>query len=83
MERTAVKSNAVTSIGHDGDTLHVEYRSGHVYAYHGITRDEHEALLGATSIGTHLHSLLREKNVKGTRVQPEPETVSSAQGDGY
>lgn len=61
MDRKPVKSSNVASIGHDGkDTLEVEFKGGGVYTYHGVDADAHQALMGAKSIGSHLH-----KNIKG------------------
>jgi hypothetical protein len=55
MERTAVKSGQIASVGHDAatNTLEIEFHSGQVYRYSEVTADEHKALLAAESIGKH------------------------------
>lgn len=49
-------SSNVAAIAHDPhtQTLHVRFKSGHVYAYKNVPADEHEALLNADSVGKHL-----------------------------
>jgi hypothetical protein len=62
MERTPVDSSSIASIGHDPDTdtLHVEFKSsGKIYVYPGVSADDHEALLKASSIGAHFGKHIR------------------------
>lgn len=58
-----VVSSNIVSIGHDPDTseLHVEFSNGSKYIYHGISADQHAALVGAKSIGSHLHNQIKTK----------------------
>lgn len=58
MNRTPVTSSGIKSIGHDPatDTLHVEFASGGVHEYEGVTSAEHAALMAAKSIGGHFHA---------------------------
>ena len=53
MNRTPVKSSAIRSIGHDAEKqiLHVEFNSGQVFEYTGVTEEQHADLISATSIG--------------------------------
>lgn len=53
MERTPVKSSNIKSVGHDpvSNKLHVEFNSGKVFEYDGVTADEHKALMTSESVG--------------------------------
>lgn len=53
MERVAVKSSSIKSVGYDEGkrVLEVEFTSGRVYVYAEVTRDEYEALVSAGSVG--------------------------------
>lgn len=55
IQRTAVKSSTIASIGHDPHhrVLAVEFKNGGVYHYHGVSAADHQALVGAPSIGAH------------------------------
>lgn len=61
MNRQAVTSSAIRSIGHEGDVLEVEMNSGKVYRYRGVAREHFDALLGAESIGKHFGENVRGK----------------------
>ena len=56
-----VKSSNVEAIGHDpnANELTVKYKSGGVYVYHGVTAEQHAALMAAPSIGGHLHKHIK------------------------
>ena len=62
MERTPVDSSSIASVGHDPatDTLHVEFKSSSkVYAYPGVSAEDHQALMNAPSIGAHFGKHIR------------------------
>lgn len=61
MTRAPVASSSIKSVGHDGETLEVEFHSGKVYRYAGVSRAAHDALLGAPSIGKHFGQHVRGK----------------------
>lgn len=63
MERDPVKSSNIVSIGYDKDAnrLEVEFKSGGVYQYHGVTQEEYDSLMGADSIGSFFHSHIRSQ----------------------
>jgi hypothetical protein len=50
-----VKSSTISAIGHDpvSRTLHVEFHRGAKWTYADVGADEHAALVGAASIGSH------------------------------
>ena len=55
MERKAVKSSQIQSIGYDPETktLEVEFKNGAVYTYQNVEEDHHKALMTAKSHGSH------------------------------
>jgi len=75
MTRTPVSSSSLKSIGHDGDTLEVEFQSGALYHYHGISREHFDALMGAESIGKHFITAIRSGGFTFTKVDPDEETA--------
>jgi Helicase HerA, central domain/KTSC domain len=62
MDREAVASSNISSIGYDAATatLEVEFSSGSVYQYFDVPETEYEGLMGAGSHGSYLAS-----NIKG------------------
>lgn len=63
MDRIAVSSSNIRSIGYEASslTLEVEFKSGSVYQYIGVPQNEYEALLNASSVGRHLNSNIKER----------------------
>ena len=58
MNRRPVSSSNIAGIGwaageagDDTGTLEVEFRSGHLYQYEGVSEAEYRTLLGASSVG--------------------------------
>ncbi len=49
-------SSNVAAFKHDPSTrtLHVRYKSGHVYTYHDVPDDHHDGLKSADSVGKYL-----------------------------
>jgi hypothetical protein len=67
MNRVPVKSSNVKSIAYDAEKklIEVEFHNGGVYQYHGITPEEHAALLHSPvdgSHGRHLHQLIKGRH---------------------
>jgi len=62
MDRTLVSSSNIHSIGYEAhsQTLEVEFKSGNVYQYMGVSRCEYESLMNSVSIGRYLNN-----NIKG------------------
>lgn len=48
-------SSAISAIGYDPDqrVMRVQFKTGKSYDYPGVQEGQHEALIGAKSIGTH------------------------------
>lgn len=73
MERTAVTSSAIKSIGHQGDVLEVEMVNGKIYTHHGITADHHAEMLASESIGRHYNTVIKKLST-GRAYEPPPPT---------
>lgn len=58
-----VKSTNIKAIDYNPKTktLTIEFNSGSIYDYHDISEDEHLALTGAKSIGSHFHEHIKSK----------------------
>lgn len=65
MKRTTVKSSNIRSIGYDAPSgaLHVEFASGDVYEYRGVSAVKHKALMAAKSKGGHFAEYIRDKHL--------------------
>lgn len=61
MTRIPVKSSQLKSVGHDPETnkLHIEFKSGAVYEYDGVSAQDHAELMSAPSIGQHFSSKVK------------------------
>ncbi len=62
MNRQAVTSSNIASIGYDADsqTLEIEFLNGGVYQYFDVPQYVHEELMNASSLGQYL-----AQNIKG------------------
>jgi hypothetical protein len=72
MQRNPVTSSNIKSIGHDPQnrTLHVEFNSGKVYEYGGVSAGEHAALVNADSVGKHFNEHIKA-HYQGTPVESD------------
>lgn len=63
MKHIEVKSSNIESIAHDPDKnlLHVKFKNGSTYEYEGVSKEHHEALMSAKSIGSHIHQHIKPK----------------------
>ena len=61
MNRTAVISSNLASVGYDSEssTLEVEFVGGSVYQYFGVPAAEWEVLMQASSHGTYFNANIR------------------------
>lgn len=62
MQRTAVSSSNVASVGYDPDssTLEIEFNNGAVYQYFDVNENVYNELIKASSVGGYLAA-----NIKG------------------
>lgn len=67
-----ISSSNIAAIGHDPQTseLTVEFKNGGRYVYHGISADQHAALIKAPSIGSHLHKHIKPRAKSVRNVTP-------------
>ena len=65
MERAAVTSSNIASVGYDIDTmtLEIEFNSGGVYQYHGVDFNIYENMMDADSVGRYFHQHVRDQFV--------------------
>ncbi|GAA3032050.1 hypothetical protein GCM10020229_49360 [Kitasatospora albolonga] len=61
MERLPVESSCLSSVGHRGTTLELEFHGGSVYAYADVPEAEYRALLAAPSLGRYFHAHIRDR----------------------
>ena len=63
MNRVAVRSSNLVSVGYDGESriLEIEFNKGRVYRYSGVPPEEHEALMNASSLGKYFAANIRDK----------------------
>jgi len=63
MERTAVKSSNIVSIGYDAasSVLEVEFKGREVYQYSGVPAHHYEGIMKAESHGKYLNAFIRGK----------------------
>jgi len=62
MERIQVASSNILSVGYDADSevLEIEFNSGAVYQYYGVSHAVYDGIIGADSKGKYFHA-----NIKG------------------
>lgn len=66
MERTAVKSSNIVSIGYDlqSQTLEVEFKQSQIYQYSPVTKELYNQFMMAPSLGKALNTLIvKNKNI--------------------
>ena len=62
MDKRAVSSSTVKSIGYDSptQTLEIEFGSGRVYQYYGVPADLHERIMQAPSKGRFFNTYIKD-----------------------
>jgi len=63
VRRQPVRSSNIRSIGYEQETktLEVEFHSGDVYQYSGVTETAYQGLMQAASKGSYLHNHIKNK----------------------
>jgi len=64
MQMKPVTSSNIVAIGHDGDEMHVTFKSGGTYVFKGVNQKDAEGLMSAKSIGRHFAGM----KIKGTKL---------------
>ncbi len=61
MERKAVSSSNIRSIGYDSDSsvLEIEFNDGSLYQYSNVPQSEYDGIMGATSHGTYFNAHIK------------------------
>jgi hypothetical protein len=80
MERVAVESEALRSVGYDrrSRVLEVEFTSGTVYRYLGVPEPTHAALMQADSLGGYFSEHIRDAGFMLDRLgEAEPDDAGS------
>ena len=63
MERTAVTSRMISSVGYEpaNEILEIEFNKGGVYQYSGVPQGEFDALMAAPSHGQYFLANIKDK----------------------
>jgi len=71
MERKAVTSSAIASIGYDESscTLEIEFRTGAVYQYENVPANVYQGLVAALSKGLYFDQHVRDAGYPYTRIR--------------
>lgn len=59
MYRQFVSSSDIRSVGYENNTLEIEFNSGGVYQYHGVSQDRYYSLISAGSCGKYFHNFIK------------------------
>lgn len=64
MQRQRVTSSNVAAVAYDpsDQILEVEFHSGAIYQYDGVSQNEFDALMRAASIGSHLSARIKGRH---------------------
>ena len=57
MQRQAVSSSRISSVGWENNTMEVGFPDGAVYQYHNVSRDEYVSFMNSSSLGSALSRL--------------------------
>ena len=70
MKRAPVQSSNIASVGYDPatSTLEIEFHSGGVYQYLGVSREVYEGLMKAASKGSYFHHNIKMTGYQFRRV---------------
>ena len=62
MKRTSVSSSNLASVGYDegNEILEIEFNHGGIYQYFEVPKEEYEALMGASSLGSYFYNNIRD-----------------------
>ena len=71
MERKAVTSSAIASIGYEESswTLEIEFRAGTIYQYANVPENVYQGLVAASSKGLYFDQHVRDAGYPYTRIR--------------
>ncbi len=71
MNRTAVSSSNLASVGYDPvqQTLEIEFHSGSVYQYSGVPADVYAGLMSATSHGRYFDAFIKKAGYRYRQIR--------------
>jgi hypothetical protein len=74
MERTAVESSSLRSIGYDPGTrvLEVEFSSGRIYSYSDVPPETHDWLMRSKGKGGYFNRMIRDRYAMRDVTPPPP-----------
>ena len=77
MQRTPVSSTAIQSVGYDpaGLLLEIEFTTGKVYQYRGVSPATYAGLMGTSSQGTYFNAQIKGRPSKTGGLGPRPSRV--------
>lgn len=81
MNRTAVVSSNIKSVGYEQGRLEVEFLGGTVYEYADVPADIVKTLMASESIGKALRTLVVQGGFSVRRLDVPPELVAIAEAD--
>lgn len=72
IERVAVRSSCITSVGYDEATrtLEVEFASGAVHRYFDVGGDTHGAFMAAASKGAYFNRHIKARHREARQISP-------------
>lgn len=62
VELTPVESSNVAAVGHQDNTLYVEFKHGGLYRYFNVPAETYQAMLAADSVGKFLNAEIKPKH---------------------
>ncbi len=68
MKRNSVTSSRVKSLGHEGETLEVEFNTGAVYQYTPVPKSVYDSLMQSAQIGKDIQAIINDKTIKCTKI---------------
>jgi hypothetical protein len=60
MDRQAVSSSNIRSVGFDNGTLEIEFNRGGVYQYYNVPEGTFRSLISAPSVGKYFHAHIKD-----------------------
>lgn len=67
MQRYPVSSSRISSVGWENDTMEVQFKDGAVYQYLDVSKQEYEAFMSSSSLGSALSRLDKIHSYKRVR----------------